>query len=164
MTLAWQLVLIGLGATLCMDLLAWLQWRLWRLSSLDYRLLARWLVGLKQGRLCYERPTALPSVRLEVPLGWLLHYLIGIAWVGLLVLATGTVWLAKPTPGPALLAGLLSLGAPFLLLQPALGLGLAGCRTPFPWRLRLRSGLAHLVFGLGLYGTAKVLSLAWLPH
>ncbi|MDR6680701.1 hypothetical protein J2W58_004941 [Pseudomonas psychrotolerans] len=148
-----------------MDLLAWLQWRLLRLPSLDYRLLARWLAGLSQGRFRYEQPTALPSVRRELPAGWLLHYLIGIAWAGLLVLATGPAWLANPTLGPALLAGLISLGAPLLLLQPAFGLGLAGRRTPNPWRLRLRSGLAHIVFGLGLYGAARVLSLApWPPH
>ena len=155
MTLVWYSLWLGLGATLCMDLLAWLQWRLLRLPSLDYRLLGRWLMGLRQGRLHYPGPAALPPSRAEAPLGWLLHYGIGIVWAALLVLAAGPGWLFHPTPGPALLTGLLSLGAPFLLLQPALGLGLAARRTAHPWQVRARSGLAHLAFALGLWGAAE---------
>jgi hypothetical protein len=45
--------------------------------------------------------------------------------------------------------------APFLLLQPALGAGIAASRTPRPNVARRRSLVTHLVFGLGLYLAAE---------
>jgi len=41
-----------------------------------------------------------------------------------------------------------------------MGLGLAASKTPKPDAARLRSIMTHGVFGLGLYGTARI--LAWL--
>ncbi|MCY1457414.1 hypothetical protein D9M71_747140 [compost metagenome] len=52
---------------------------------------------------------------------------------------------------PALLFGLASLAAPFFILQPGMGAGIAASRTPRPNTARLRSLMAHTVFGIGLY-------------
>jgi hypothetical protein len=60
---------------------------------------------------------------------------------------------------PALTVGLLTVAAPFLVMQPAMGAGLAARRTPNPNMSRLRSLATHGVFGAGLYGSAKVLEL-----
>ena len=62
---------------------------------------------------------------------------------------------------PALLAGLFSLAAPFFILQPALGFGVAASRTPAPAAARLRSVKSHLVFGPGLYLAAMMGALMW---
>jgi hypothetical protein len=56
-----------------------------------------------------------------------------------------------------LLVGLATLAAPFLILQPGMGAGLAARRTPSPNRARIRSLAAHLSFGIGLY----VAALLW---
>ena len=50
------------------------------------------------------------------------------------------------------LVGIASLAAPFLVMQPAMGYGIAASRTPKPAAARLRSLTTHAVFGLGLYG------------
>ncbi len=77
-----------------------------------------------------------------------------------MLLAVGESWLEAPTLLPALITGLLTATAPFLILQPAFGAGLFASRTPRPGMARLHTLIMHLVFGLGLYGSAVV--WAWL--
>ena len=49
--------------------------------------------------------------------------------------------------------------APYLIMQPGLGMGIAASKTPKPNVARLRSLVNHTVFGLGLYLSALGLSL-----
>ncbi len=74
------------------------------------------------------------------------------------VLLAGDVWLAAPTVLPALAYGLATVVMPFLVLQPALGFGVASARTKNPAAARLKSLATHTVFGIGLYLTAQALS------
>jgi Protein of unknown function (DUF2938) len=69
-------------------------------------------------------------------------------------------WLEKPTFLPALAFGIGSVVVPFFVMQPAFGLGIAASRTPNPAQARLRSLMAHGVFGVGLYLSAIALSYA----
>jgi hypothetical protein len=46
-------------------------------------------------------------------------------------------------------------------MQPAMGAGIAASRTPNPSAARLRNLATHTVYGIGLYLSAVVLSLAW---
>ena len=62
-----------------------------------------------------------------------------------------TDWLAHPTLMPALGFGVMTVLAPFLILQPGMGAGVAARKTPQPNVARLRSLLAHFSFGLGLW-------------
>ena len=48
--------------------------------------------------------------------------------------------------------------APFLLMQPGMGLGVASRRAPDPVAARIRSLVTHGVFGVGLYAAAWVAS------
>ena len=57
-------------------------------------------------------------------------------------------------------AGIGSVAAPFFVMQPAMGAGIAASRTPRPAAARLHSLVTHTVFGLGLYATALVISVA----
>lgn len=59
---------------------------------------------------------------------------------------------------PALLFGLVTVLMPFLLMQPALGLGIAAANSSNPAKARLHSLLTHLIFGLGLYLAARLLA------
>ncbi|RZJ03252.1 MAG: DUF2938 family protein, partial [Haliea sp.] len=54
--------------------------------------------------------------------------------------------------------GLLTVAAPWLLMQPAMGAGIASCRTPAPMKNRIRSLVNHAVFGLGLYLAAVLVA------
>lgn len=51
------------------------------------------------------------------------------------------------------------MAAPFLLMQPGMGAGIAASRTPRPTIARLHSLLTHAIFGLGLYAASRITSL-----
>jgi Protein of unknown function (DUF2938) len=144
-------ILIGAGATAVMDI--WVAVRKWLLGipSLDYGLVGRWLVYLTRGRFRHDPIAASPSVPGERVIGWAAHFLTGIAFAALLLAIWGLDWARHPTLGPALVVGVGSVAAPFLIMQPGMGAGVAASRTPRPAVARLHSLVTHGIFGLGLY-------------
>ncbi|HEX7863724.1 MAG TPA: DUF2938 domain-containing protein [Variovorax sp.] len=153
-------MLIGTGATAVMDLWAIARKRLLGVPSLDYALVGRWLAYLPRGRFRHPPIAASPSVRAECLIGWTAHYLIGIAFAAVLLAIWGPGWARHPTPGPALIVGIGSVAAPFLVMQPGMGAGIAASRTPRPTIARLHSLVTHAVFGLGLYAAGWAAALA----
>ena len=149
--------LIGIGATLATDVWALLRRHWLGLPLPDYGLVGRWFGHIARGRFRHAQIAAATPVRHERLIGWSAHYLIGIAFATLLVVVWGSAWLHEPTPGPALIVGIGSVAAPFLLMQPGMGLGIAARRAPRPNLARMQSLLTHAVFGLGLYAAALAL-------
>lgn len=152
-------VLTGVGATAVMDFWAVARKRLLGISPLDYGLVGRWLAYLARGRFRHDRIAASPPVRGERLIGWAAHYLIGIAFAAMLLAIWGLEWARRPTIGPALIFGIGSVAAPFLLMQPGMGAGIAASRTPRPAAARFQSIVTHAIFGLGLYAAGWVQSL-----
>jgi hypothetical protein len=155
MHIGWQLtadaLAIGIGATAVMDLWAAALKRYWCLPSLNYAMVGRWLGHLPRGILTHASIAQAAPVRDEAVLGWTAHYAIGVLFAAALLALLGPQWAAQPTLAPALLMGLLSVAAPFLILQPGMGAGIAASKTPHPGAARLRSLMAHAAFGIGLY-------------
>ena len=151
LTFGMAALLIGGGATLFMDLWAALQKRLLGVPSLSYTLVGRWIGHLWLGRFSHENIAAAPAVKGETALGWFAHYAIGVVFAAMLLAVWGIEWARNPTPGPALLVGVATVAAPFLILQPAMGAGIAARKTPRPNVSRFRSFVAHISFGIGLY-------------
>jgi hypothetical protein len=58
-----------------------------------------------------------------------------------------------------MLVGLGTIAAPWLVMQPAMGAGIAASKTPNPTAARLRNLATHTAYGLGLYASALVLSV-----
>lgn len=153
---------IGVGATALMDLWAFARQRLSGVPPLDFALVGRWLGWMPRGRFRHAPIAASPAVRGEKAIGWTAHYLTGIAFAGVLLAIAGPGWACAPTLVPALAVGVGTVAAPFLLMQPGMGAGLAARRTPDPAAARRRSLTAHAVFGLGLYLAAWMAKLAGL--
>lgn len=151
-------VLVGVGATLVMDLWAILLRRGFAVRSLDYAMVGRWLGHIPSGRFAHESIAAAPAVPGERVIGWTAHYAIGVLFAALLLAAGGADWARQPTLGLALVAGILTMAAPFFIMQPGMGLGIAASRTPNPTIARLRSLVTHSVFGVGLYVSAWVVA------
>jgi hypothetical protein len=149
-------LLIGAGATAVVDAWALARRRLFGVALPDYALLGRWLAHMRQGRFRHAAIATAAPARFERLLGWSAHYLIGIAFAVLLPALWGADWLRHPTPGPALLVGVATVAAPFLLMQPGMGAGLAARRTARPAAARWQSLTTHAVFGLGLYAAACI--------
>ena len=144
-------LVIGIGATLVMDLWNLFLQRTFSIPSLNYCLLGRWLRHMTGGTLRHASISAAPAKPFECTVGWMAHYTIGVVFaLGFVVLASGD-WLARPTLLPALLYGMGIVVFPFFILQPSFGLGIAAARTPKPTQARLKSLVTHTVFGIGLY-------------
>lgn len=150
-------ILIGAGATLAMDLWTLARRRLFDVPLPNYAHVGRWLGHMRHGRFRHVAIASATPVRHEAVIGWAAHYLTGVAFAALLPALWGAAWLHAPTPGPALAVGLGTVAAPFLLMQPGMGAGLAARRTPRPNVARLHSITTHLAFGLGLYLAAALL-------
>lgn len=147
-------LLTGAGATAVMDIWAIARKRLLGIPLPDYGLVGRWLAYMPRGRFCHHPISASPPVRGERLIGWTAHYLIGIAFAATLLALWGLEWAAQPTIGPALTIGIGSVAAPFLLMQPGMGAGIAASRTARPAAARLQSVVTHTIFGFGLYAAA----------
>ena len=154
-----RILLVGVGATLIMDAGALIRARVFGIASLDYGLVGRWLGHMLQGQFLHAAIVAAPRVRHERLTGWVFHYLTGIVFAMLLVGFKGVEWLSHPTLVPALATGLISLMAPFFILQPAFGFGIAASKTAAPYVARRRSVITHLTFGLGLFVTGWLVLL-----
>ncbi|MCC7714949.1 DUF2938 domain-containing protein [Janthinobacterium lividum] len=149
---------IGVGATAVMDVWAVALKRYWCIPSLNFAMVGRWLGHLPRGTITHTNIAQAAPVRDEAILGWTFHYVIGVLFAAVLLALVGEEWVQGPTFAPALLAGVLSVAAPFCILQPGMGAGLAARKTPHPMAARLRSLMAHTAFGIGLYLTALLWS------
>jgi hypothetical protein len=150
--------MIGIGATAATDAWALVRHRLFGIAPPNYGLVGRWMAQWPRGRFIHESMARIPAVKMERFIGWTAHYLTGVAFAGLLLLVAGSQWLLEPTLLPALLLGVASVAAPFLIMHPGMGAGIAASRLPRPGAARTHSLLNHVVFGLGLYGAARLVS------
>lgn len=147
-------IIIGIGATLIMDLWALFLRHTFNIPSLNYCLVGRWLLHMPDGRFIHASIGAAKRKHPECAVGWIAHYAIGVVFALVFIVFVSGIWLARPTPVPALLFGLGTVVFPFLLMQPSFGLGVAASRTPSPTRARLKSLVTHVIFGAGLYVSA----------
>lgn len=149
---------IGIGATLVMDLVALTLKRGFGIHPLDYALVGRWAIHACRGHVVHRPITATPPIGYEAVVGWGLHYLVGIMFALVFLLRSGVGWLEDPRALPAIAFGALTVLAPFCVLQPGMGAGLAARRTPRPGISRLKSLTAHLSFGIGIWLSGTFLS------
>jgi hypothetical protein len=144
-------IAIGLGATFLMDLWNLFLKRALGIPSLNYCLLGRWLRHMPSGTFRHHSINAAAPKSFECQVGWAAHYSIGMTLAVAFVALSSGEWLAHPTVLPALLYGVGTVALPFVVMQPALGLGLASSQAPNPTQARLKSLATHFVFGVGLY-------------
>jgi hypothetical protein len=97
----------------------------------------------------------------ELAIGWIAHYAIGIGYGLPLLGLWGKVWLERPTLLPPMILAWVLLVAPYLMMMPGMGVGIARSRTPKPNVMRLKSVIGHSVFGLGMYATGRLLAPYW---
>lgn len=156
-------VLTGVGATAVMDLWGIARQRLLGMAAPNYGMVGRWIGHMSRGHFRHDSMVKVPPVRGERVIGWSAHYFVGIAFAALLPLIWGVAWFDHPTIVPALITGLATVAAPFLLMQPGMGAGIASSRTPRPGAARLQSLITHAIFGLGLYAAGSLASAFHAP-
>jgi len=150
-------IITGIGATIIMDIYALLMRLVLKIPSLDMGLVGRWIGHFKRGVFAHQNIIQAERIKGERVIGWIAHYLIGISFAFLLLLIWGVEWAYKPTFLPALTIGILTTIAPWFMMQPAFGFGIAASKTPNPSLARFRSLQAHTIYGIGLYLAALFL-------
>jgi hypothetical protein len=146
-----SILFTGIGATAVMDLCGIARKPLLGAPPPDYGLVGRWVAHMRHGRFRHDAITKASPVRGERLLGWTAHYLTGIAFAAVLIGFQGQAWLVHPTLAPAIVVGIGTVLAPYLIMQPGMGAGIAASRTPRPRTARLQTLLTHTFFGVGLY-------------
>ena len=146
-----QAILLGLGATLTFDLWGLFLKQAFQISPSNICLVGRWLRAMPEGTFKHASIVSSPSKRAECAVGWIAHYTIGIMFALVFVALVGRSWLQSPALGPAVIFGVMTVLAPFFILQPLMGLGLAASKTAHPAQARWRSLMNHTAFGLGLF-------------
>ena len=76
-----------------------------------------------------------------------------------LLIGWGLEWARRPTLLPALIVGLGTIVAPFFILQPCMGAGIAASKMPQPNLARVKSLVTHTIYGLGLYVSGQLWAL-----
>lgn len=143
--------LLGIGATMVMDLWGIARQPLLGAPRPDYAMVGRWAGHMSHGQLRHAPIAASPPIQSERALGWVVHYMTGMVFAAVLVAVGGDKWLQRPTLSLAMAVGVGSVLAPFLIMQPAMGAGIASSRAKKPGAARLQSLLTHAWFGAGLF-------------
>lgn len=147
-----QGILVGIVATITMDLWGKLLKILFNINGLNIALLGRWSIHLFKNKNFFHQNIVYSSQEKgENNLGWLIHYLIGIFFAIIFLLFTKYCVIENPPLLLTLIFGFLTLFAPFLVMQPVFGFGIAASKLPSPWVFRLKSLSAHLSYGCGIW-------------
>ena len=127
-----QGVLLGLGATILMDLWQQVLGRLPGQRLPNWGSGGRWFWHLREGTVFHDDIGKAEPYAHELALGWAGHYAVGIIYGVIFALIVGAPWMAAPRLLPAWLFGLVVIAAGWFLFQPGMGLGWAGSRHRTP--------------------------------
>src|SRR5512139_3370244 len=144
-------ILIGFGATLTFDLWGLFLKNAFKITPSNICLIGRWLRYMPEGTFKHSNIVSTPRKSAECTVGWIAHYMIGIIFAIAFVTLVGNSWLQHPTLIPAIMFGVITVLAPFFIMQPSFGFGFAASKTSNPTQARLRSLMNHTAFGVGLY-------------
>jgi hypothetical protein len=147
-------ILIGIGATAVFDLWGLFLRYAFGLPGANWGLVGRWFCHLAGGTVYHEDIAKARPFAYERAWGWIGHYAVGILFAAILLAVVPSNWLQQPTLIPALIVGLVTVGAGWFLLQPGMGAGIAASRRPNANKIRALNIAGHVVFGLGLYASA----------
>ena len=146
-----RLVLIGIIATVTMDVLSGGAIKLQLISPLPPRLIGRWFASVARGQLFHHDIGQVTPVNYEMAIALPVHYAIGVTLALAYWLATSALGLSPRNPFTALSFGLTTNALPWLVMFPAMGYGWFGTQGPPGTRLFVSSLTNHCFYGLGLW-------------
>jgi len=140
-------VIIGVVATVAIDIWAVILSRGFNLPTTNWGMVGRWFGHLVKGKFIHKPISNSVKINHEITIGWVLHYAIGIVY------GYTYMHIIQESPGvtSALIFGLVTVLVPWFILQPGLGLGCIARLAPKPNVIRIINLSMHSIFGLGLY-------------
>lgn len=85
-----QSIVLGLVATLFMDIFAWLREKLFQVKPLNYAFVGRWFLYWVEGKFIHENIVKTPQKKLEHFCGWVIHYFTGFIFTYLYLMISQT--------------------------------------------------------------------------
>ena len=154
--LALRVILIGVGATLIMDIWAVIAEAVFGIPQIKFAMVGRWLGHMPGGDFTHDSIRQAAPIANELAMGWAAHYMVGILFAVCFVVTFGQRQLVRPSLAQAILFGVVTVVFPFFLLQPALGAGVMASNRPDPDFARFKSLMTHFSFGVGLYAACWI--------
>lgn len=145
-----QSIIIGILATLLMDLFSYLRKKMTQIPPANYAFVGRWVLTWFDGQYWHKNITQSTAKSGETIVGWTMHYLTGIVFVCFFLILNDLGFYPINLLS-SIAYGLMTTLAPFIILQPAFGFGYFAQQTPQPQQAIKNSLTAHLLFGFGLY-------------
>ena len=150
-----RILLIGVIATLTMDILGAILRRAHWVMSLPPALIGRWVAAVARGRPIQANIEHATPVHHEIVIALLTHYVVGIAFAAVYLSVTLRLGASPRSAVAAVTFGLVTCVFPWLLMFPAMGFGLFGSRGPGDTQIFLSSLTGHAAFGIGLWLGAR---------
>ena len=147
MLLVIQGVLIGVIATVGMDIWAAVVKYVFGLPTVDWARVGRWLGNVFIDR-HNPKSVVIPNER---AIGWIAHYLTGIAYGLAYLYVVQSLLSSDPTLASALVFGLVTLANHSFIMQPDMESGVFANQSVRPGTTRLINLSMHIVFGATLY-------------
>ncbi|QKP78699.1 DUF2938 family protein [Methyloligella sp. GL2] len=145
-------LIVGIGSTIALDLWALLLDKFAGFPGTHWGMVGRWLLGIPHGNLVLDTDNETPASMEEWTIGWIFHYLVGLAYAAMLPLFWGIGYIAAPTVFPVFMIGVVvSSLAGLMILMPGLGGGLFARKTPNPALMIAYVIVAHSVFALAQF-------------
>ena len=146
-----RILVMGITATVAIDLWATFANRMLGWPRTNWGLVGRWIGHMRDGQFTHVSIGASPTIVHESIIGWLFHYGVGCIYAALYLMYVSTTQKGQPTLVSAVLFGLVTILSPWLLMQPALGLGICASKAPRANLVRLQNLIIHTIFGSALY-------------
>jgi len=147
-----QGTLMGLIATFVIDVWAVFIKHVLHLPTANWAFVGRWFGYLARGKFRHQPIGDSEAIPNELAIGWIAHYVTGVVYgVAYLGIVQG-ILSREPSLVSAFVFGLVTLVAPWLIMQPGMGAGVFASRTPRPNVMRLVNLSMHVIFGVSLYG------------
>ena len=146
-----EMILMGIGATYFMDILAGLLAKRKVIHSLiGPEVIGRWVLSMFRGKFIHHDIYSTRKLNNEKLWAFLSHYLIGIALAGIYLLLDLKVPIIRDQIWAPLVYGIATVLLPWLWLFPSIGIGFFASKSPNKSRFLRASLVNHTNFGLGL--------------
>jgi len=153
---ALRILVMGITATVAIDLWATFANRVLGWPRTNWGMVGRWIGHMRDGQFTHTSIGSSPPIVHESILGWTFHYVIGCIYAALYLAYVNIVQMGRPTLVSAVVFGLVTILSPWLVMQPALGLGICASKAPRPALVRMQNLIIHTIFGFALYYSWQV--------
>ena len=148
---ALRALVMGITATVAIDLWATFANRALGMPRTHWGMVGRWIGHMRGGQFRHVSIGSSAPVVHESILGWAFHYVVGCIYAAIYLAYANIAQEGRPTLASAVLFGWVTILSPWLLMQPALGLGICASKAPRAALVRMQNVIIHTIFGLALY-------------